>query len=164
MTRCRYRRDAWPSATFRLRAGNNRLRFCGADVSPSAAGTIQTNSVVTTGGGNQPGDPLASANLTAVTNAGVAIAPADYLGNGNAPGVLAFEAADVNRLRPEDRMIAHTGFLVFCRHQETSEDFMALRPMGTRDDAIRGVAHASHRRHEEGTGRQPARWLTHRPP
>ncbi len=63
------------------------------DVSPSAAGSIQTNSGFTTGGGNQPGDPLSSANLTPVTDAGVAIDPADYLGNGDAPGVLAFEAA-----------------------------------------------------------------------
>ena len=45
MTHGRYRRDAWPSATFRLRAGNNRLRFCGVDVSPSAAGIIQTEDI-----------------------------------------------------------------------------------------------------------------------
>lgn len=38
-----------------------------------------------------------------------------------------------DRLRPEDRMIAHTGFLIFCRHQEGSEDFMAHRPLGTRE-------------------------------
>ncbi|MCR5562517.1 MAG: tRNA (adenine-N1)-methyltransferase [Desulfovibrio sp.] len=38
-----------------------------------------------------------------------------------------------DRLRPEDRMTAHTGFLVFCRHQEISEDFMSLRPLGTRE-------------------------------
>ena len=38
-----------------------------------------------------------------------------------------------DRLRPEDRMIAHTGFLIFCRHQEGSEDFAAHRPLGTRE-------------------------------
>lgn len=38
-----------------------------------------------------------------------------------------------DRLRPEDRMTAHTGFLVFCRQQECSEDFESRRPMGTRE-------------------------------
>lgn len=38
-----------------------------------------------------------------------------------------------DRLRPEDRMIAHTGFLVFCRLQERSAEFEALRPRGTRE-------------------------------
>lgn len=38
-----------------------------------------------------------------------------------------------DRLRPEDRMIAHTGFLIFCRRQEGSEDFAAHRPLGTRE-------------------------------
>ena len=102
MTRCRYRRDAWPSATFRLRAGNNRfrlragnnrLRFCGVVVPPEAAGTIQTADVGARGGGNQSGAMLSSASLTPVTDAGVAIDPSAYLGNGNAPSVLAFEAA-----------------------------------------------------------------------
>ena len=36
-------------------------------------------------------------------------------------------------LHPEDRMTAHTGFLVFCRQQECSEDFESRRPMGTRE-------------------------------
>ena len=93
MAHGRYRRDAWPSATFRLRAGNNRLRFCGVDVPPSAAGTIQTADVGARGGGNQPGAMLSSASLTPVTDAGVAIDPSAYLGTGNEPGVLAFEAA-----------------------------------------------------------------------
>jgi len=38
-----------------------------------------------------------------------------------------------DRLRPDDRMIAHTGFLVFCRLQERSEEFDALKPAGTRE-------------------------------
>ena len=38
-----------------------------------------------------------------------------------------------DRLRPEDRMTAHTGFLVFCRQQERSEDFESRRPLGTRE-------------------------------
>ena len=38
-----------------------------------------------------------------------------------------------DRLRPDDRMIAHTGFLVFCRLQERSGDFESLKPAGTRE-------------------------------
>ncbi len=38
-----------------------------------------------------------------------------------------------DRLRPEDRMIAHTGFLIFCRHQERSADFESRKPLGTRE-------------------------------
>ncbi|MDR2161670.1 MAG: tRNA (adenine-N1)-methyltransferase [Desulfovibrio sp.] len=37
------------------------------------------------------------------------------------------------RLRPQDRMVAHTGFLVFARVQERSAEFEALKPLGTRD-------------------------------
>jgi tRNA (adenine57-N1/adenine58-N1)-methyltransferase len=38
-----------------------------------------------------------------------------------------------DRLRPEDRMIAHTGFLIFCRLQERSGEFEARKPAGTRE-------------------------------
>ena len=38
-----------------------------------------------------------------------------------------------DRLRPSDRMIAHTGFLVFCRQQARSDDFESRKPMGTRE-------------------------------
>ncbi len=38
-----------------------------------------------------------------------------------------------DRLRPNDRMIAHTGFLVFARTQERSREFEALKPLGTRE-------------------------------
>lgn len=38
-----------------------------------------------------------------------------------------------DRLRPEDRMIAHTGFLVFARQQERCAEWDALRPLGTRE-------------------------------
>ncbi|MCL1915766.1 MAG: tRNA (adenine-N1)-methyltransferase [Desulfovibrionaceae bacterium] len=38
-----------------------------------------------------------------------------------------------DRLRPEDRMIAHTGFLVFARQQVKSADFEQAAPKGTRE-------------------------------
>ncbi len=38
-----------------------------------------------------------------------------------------------DRLRPQDRMVAHTGFLVFARKQERSPAFEALKPLGTRE-------------------------------
>ena len=38
-----------------------------------------------------------------------------------------------DRLRPEDRMTAHTGFLVFARQQDRSADFESRKPMGTRE-------------------------------
>lgn len=41
--------------------------------------------------------------------------------------------AVADRLRPEDRMIAHTGFLVFARKQEPCAAWDALRPLGTRE-------------------------------
>ncbi|MDL2316945.1 tRNA (adenine-N1)-methyltransferase [Desulfovibrio sp. OttesenSCG-928-A18] len=38
-----------------------------------------------------------------------------------------------DRLRPNDRMVAHTGFLLFARKQERSADFESLKPLGTRE-------------------------------
>lgn len=38
-----------------------------------------------------------------------------------------------DRLRPNDRMIAHTGFLVFARKQERSREYEELKPLGTRE-------------------------------
>ncbi len=38
-----------------------------------------------------------------------------------------------DRLRPSDRMVAHTGFLVFARAQERSPLFEGLKPLGTRE-------------------------------
>ncbi len=38
-----------------------------------------------------------------------------------------------DRLRPEDRMTAHTGFLIFCRQQTVSEDFLSRTHKGTRE-------------------------------
>lgn len=38
-----------------------------------------------------------------------------------------------DRLRPQDRMAAHTGFLIFCRLQENSAHFDAGRRRGTRE-------------------------------
>ncbi len=40
---------------------------------------------------------------------------------------------NAGRLRPDDRMIAHTGFLIFCRKQERGELFESLKPVGTRE-------------------------------
>lgn len=38
-----------------------------------------------------------------------------------------------DRMRPNDRMVAHTGFLIFCRHQEGLEEIKAQKPLGTRE-------------------------------
>ena len=38
-----------------------------------------------------------------------------------------------DRLRPEDRMISHTGFLVFAVKQEQCAEWDAQRPLGTRE-------------------------------
>ncbi|MDR2503050.1 MAG: tRNA (adenine-N1)-methyltransferase [Deltaproteobacteria bacterium] len=38
-----------------------------------------------------------------------------------------------DRLRPDDRMVAHTGFLVFARKQRKSEAFEQAAPKGTRE-------------------------------
>ncbi|MBQ7607066.1 MAG: tRNA (adenine-N1)-methyltransferase [Desulfovibrionaceae bacterium] len=38
-----------------------------------------------------------------------------------------------DRLRPNDRMTAHTGFLIFCREQTVSEHFRSLTHKGTRE-------------------------------
>ncbi|GFM31652.1 tRNA (adenine-N1)-methyltransferase [Desulfovibrio subterraneus] len=38
-----------------------------------------------------------------------------------------------DRMRPSDRMVAHTGFLIFCRHQEGLEEINAQKSLGTRE-------------------------------
>ena len=38
-----------------------------------------------------------------------------------------------DRLRPDDRMIAHTGFLIFARQQARCAEWDAQRPLGTRE-------------------------------
>lgn len=38
-----------------------------------------------------------------------------------------------DRLRPNDRMTAHTGFLIFCRQQPQSPEFDNFLPKGTRE-------------------------------
>ena len=83
--------DAWGNATFRLRAPAGVLRFCSVDVPPDAAWSFQTNDVYTAPSGQR--ELVSAAHLTSVTTAGVEIAPSDILRAGNAPGVLAFEAA-----------------------------------------------------------------------
>ncbi|MDR1856588.1 MAG: tRNA (adenine-N1)-methyltransferase [Desulfovibrio sp.] len=59
------------------------------------------------------------------------------------------------RLRPNDTMIAHTGFLVFCRHQlrSATADFEKARPRGTRErkqEAARELRAAQASMQEEG--------------
>lgn len=50
-----------------------------------------------------------------------------------------------DRLRPQDRMTAHTGFLVFCRQQMPSEEFYNYLPKDTRErkqqEALDGHRH-----------------------
>ena len=83
--------DSWGSeATFVLWEPGNALRFCGADMSVNDVWEYQTNDVYTT-----TGDNIAVAELMLIGGEGEEIVPTDYLGNGNAPGVLTFEAADV---------------------------------------------------------------------
>lgn len=38
-----------------------------------------------------------------------------------------------DRLRPDDRMVAHTGFLIFARYQETCPEWDTSRNLGTRE-------------------------------
>ena len=81
--------DAWGGeASFVLWGRGNALRFCGTDMSANNVWEYQTNDVYAT-----TGDNIAVAELTPISGEGAEIAPVDYLGNGNAPGVLAFEAA-----------------------------------------------------------------------
>lgn len=58
-----------------------------------------------------------------------------------------------DRLRPDDRMIAHTGFLIFARQQECSEDFESRKPLGTRErkqEAARLERRAAWQAEEDG--------------
>ena len=81
--------DAWGSeASFVLWGVGNALRFCGTDMSTNNVWEYQANDVYTT-----TGDNIAGGELTPIGGEGAEIAPIDYLGNGNAPGVLVFEAA-----------------------------------------------------------------------
>ena len=82
--------DAWgQGVTFVLWSPQSgSLRFCGLDTQPDSAWEYQTNDVYTT-----IGDPVYAADLIPVVGEGEEIYPGDYLGSGNAPGVLAFEAA-----------------------------------------------------------------------
>lgn len=81
--------NAWGAAAkFFLIAPSGCLKFCAADIAPSSVGMIQTADVR-----SHDGIPLHSANLIEVSETGVRLDPADHLRAGNAPGVLAFEAA-----------------------------------------------------------------------
>lgn len=80
--------DAWGnSATFVLWAPEGRLRFCGVDMNADSAWEHQTNDVYTT-----TGDPISVAELTPIVGEGAEVNSSDYLGNENAPGMLACEA------------------------------------------------------------------------
>ena len=57
-----------------------------------------------------------------------------------------------DRLRPEDRMTAHTGFLVFARQQDRSADFESRKPMGTRERKQEAARLARLGLAEEGVG------------
>ena len=60
--------------------------------------------------------------------------------------------AVADRLRPEDRMTAHTGFLVFARQQDRSADFESRKPMGTRERKQEAARLARLGLAEEGVG------------
>ena len=101
--------DAWGNAaTFRISAPDGSLHFCGVDVAPSAAGTIQTNDVYTT-----TGDPLYAADFVEMQQGEAQIAPVDYLGNNNAPGLLAFEAVEAYGKPKLSVLLGETSVLEF---------------------------------------------------
>lgn len=83
--------DAWGSSVkFGLSAyGEDTMRYCAVDVNPNEAGKIYTDDTFT----KNANVPLHSAPLTALQYDGISIDPSELLGEGNAPGVLAFEAA-----------------------------------------------------------------------
>ena len=83
--------DAWGSSVkFELSAyGEDTMRYCAVDVNPNEVGKIYTDDTFT----KNVNTPLHSAPLTALHYDGISINPSELLGEGNAPGVLAFEAA-----------------------------------------------------------------------
>jgi len=83
--------DAWgTSVSFELSSyGEDAMRYCSVDVNPSEAGKIYTDETFT----RNSNEPLHSAPLTVLQYDGISIDPSELLGEGNAPGVLAFEAA-----------------------------------------------------------------------
>ena len=83
--------DAWGSAVkFELSAyGEDTMRYCAVDVNPNEVGKIYTADTFT----KNADTPLHSAPLTSLHYDGISINSSELLGEGNAPGVLAFEAA-----------------------------------------------------------------------
>ena len=82
--------DVWGSrAAFVLWEAGDSLHFCGTDMGADSVWEHQTNEVYATTGEN-----VAAATLRPISVDGAEIVPGDYLGNGNAPGILAFEAAN----------------------------------------------------------------------
>jgi len=83
--------DAWGTAVrFELSAyGEDTMRYCAVNVNPNEVGKIYTDDTFT----RNANVPLHSAPLTALQYDAMQINPSELLGEGNAPGILAFEAA-----------------------------------------------------------------------
>jgi len=83
--------EAWGTAVrFELSAySEDTMRYCTVNVNPNEVGKIYTDDTFT----KNADTPLHSAPLTALHYDGISIDPSKLLGEGNAPGVLAFEAA-----------------------------------------------------------------------
>lgn len=83
--------DAWGSSvTFELSScGEDTMRYCAVNVNPNEADKIYKDDTFTRNGSV----PLHTAQLNTLQYDGVQINPSEVLGDDNAPGVLAFEAA-----------------------------------------------------------------------
>ena len=84
--------DAWGSSvSFELSANSeDAMRYCAVNINPNEADKIYRDDTFTRNGGV----PLHAAPLTALRYDGIAINPSEVLGEGNAPGMLAFETAE----------------------------------------------------------------------
>ena len=83
--------DAWGTTVrFELSAyGEDTMRYCAVNVNPNEVGKIYTDDTFT----RNANVPLHSAPLTALQYDAMQINPSELLGEGSAPGILAFEAA-----------------------------------------------------------------------
>ena len=83
--------DAWGSSVrFELSAySEDTMRYCAVNVNPNEVGKIYTDDTFT----RNANVPLHSAPLTALQYDAMQINPSELLGEGSAPGILAFEAA-----------------------------------------------------------------------
>jgi hypothetical protein len=71
-------------------SGEDAMRYCAVNINPEEADKIYRDDTFTRNGGV----PLHAAPLTALRYDGIAINPSEVLGEGSAPGMLAFEAAE----------------------------------------------------------------------